>query len=246
MLAGRWILVLGLAGVVGVGSLAWSGRAVAGSPASPEAPAGGPEQLAARRPLLDGAAAAQTARAALERAGAAADLAARGPLVERAQAEAKRARKALARAVDRAREAGDKARAAELGRLNVELSRLVRDLDAAQAAGEPEAALVAAARRAAGLGDALAGIGGDPPRRVLGLALWRTAIGEDDATRGALAGALGAALLAALEAGEPKPDPDLVRRCRAAVAAVGASTPPAVAAGWSALARVAAEVTEGS
>ncbi len=249
MLAGRWILSLGLAGVGGGASSAWCGQAVAGSPVAPATPVDGPEQLAARRPLLDGAAAAQTARAALERAGEVADLAVRGLLVEHAQSEAKRVRKALARAVERARETGDKARAAELGRLNVELTRLVRDLDAARAAGEPAAGepdLAAAARRAAGIGDALAGLGGDPPRRVLGLAVWRVATGAHDAARATLAGALGAALLAALETGEPKPDADLLRRCRAAVAAVGAATAPSAGAGWSALARVAAEVTGGS
>ncbi len=241
MRLGRWILVGWLGAVAGV---AGGDRAFAG-----EGPPAGevgsePEALTEQQPLLGAAAVAQTARAALALAGTATDPAARGALVGRAQSEGKRLRKVLAQAVDRARQGGEKRRAAELGRLNVELSRLVREVDAARAGGEPEAiraALAAAEARAAGLADALAALDGAPTRRALGLALWRTAATED-AERSALAGALGAALLAALEATEPKADADLIRRCRAALTAVAARTPAPGVAAWSALARVAAEV----
>ncbi len=242
MRLGRWILVGWLGTVAGV---VWCDRAVAGEEPAAGEVAPEPEALTEQQPLLGAAAAAQTARAALALAGAATDPAARRALVGHAQSEGKRLRKVLAQAVDRARQGGEKRRAAELGRLNVELSRLVREVDAASAGGEPDAiraALAAAEARAAGLADALAGLDGAPARRALGLALWRAAATEG-AERGALAGALGVALLAALEATEPKADAELIRRCRAALAAVGARSPAPDVAAWAALARVAAEVT---
>ncbi|MBN2191363.1 MAG: hypothetical protein JW751_00985 [Polyangiaceae bacterium] len=236
----RRLIVIGLVnGIVGLGQPT-TAPAEPGDPVSTRSSASEQDEWA----LL-------TSRASVEILGAALALSqgegratARRVLIGRAETEVKLVRRSLARTVDRARLGGDKARAAELGRINVELGRLERELRLLVESGDGEAgraAVESSIRYADTVRGLLARAAGMPTVRVLGFAVWM--VGKDGSLeRGALTRKLGPSLLHAAEMADPPPSPEVVARCREAWARATSSTPPPDEAAWESLVRVAAEL----